>query len=218
MQHIDKLQIDSDMRLAIKPFIKEYTDKKGLKSIVKNYHKNLRNPSNARELITTLDNSFILTNDTDLSNVRELLVVEVQSEHITGQAGKMMNLINYLATINLYHQAKLDGKLDFVKRVENWTPHFISICENYNMNFTGIVLVLGGPSGMKNVHNEFTNMKGNFKNTFALHIAKLTENISILEASTDYIVYKWKKELEFKLGLKFDFELVLPSGYRYMEE
>ena len=88
----------------------------------------------------------------------------------------------------------------------------MEMCEKYNLNFSGIVLIIGGPSGIKNLHSIFREMKGNFKTILATDIANLSDNTLYID---DYLKYRTLKELEFKLKFKIDFELVLPSGFRF---
>jgi len=298
--------IEPELTLGIHKFIRNYATKNGLKYTFKtgrNYPSNLRNPRNARQRITNLDGSYLITNDqrnskvedtnsdkprngyfvlqdriskatqqllkqnsknenfrdytpyknlkqhlgdiekgvkfveeekmyqnnllTDknllenitinvLPNIRELVIVEAKSyvkkEYVVDQASKMMDLINYFSDANFFYQCRRDGKLDTAKKIEKWTPQFMEMCEKYNLNFSGIVLIIGGPSGIKNLHSIFREMKGSFKTILATDIANLSDNTLYID---DYLKYRTLKELEFKLKFKVDFELVLPSGFRF---
>lgn len=181
---------------------------KGVKFVEeeKMYQNNLLTDKNLLENITV----------NVLPNIRELVIVEAKSyvkkEYVVDQASKMMDLINYFSDANFFYQCRRDGKLDTAKKIEKWTPQFMEMCEKYNLNFSGIVLIIGGPSGIKNLHSIFREMKGSFKTILATDIANLSDNTLYID---DYLKYRTLKELEFKLKFKIDFELVLPSGFRF---
>lgn len=153
-------------------------------------------------------------------SIRELFIVEAKSflkkEYVEAQAEKMMNLIDYFSKVYLYYESEKDGRFKEVKEHENWTIQFIELCKQYNMKFTGLILILGGPSGIKNIYNEFTQMKGNFKRLLAQNIIGIKEKLNTIESS--YIKYKLEKEYEFKLLIHTDFFLVTPGSYRFSEE
>lgn len=156
-------------------------------------------------------------------SIRELAIIEAKSflkiEYVRDQAEKMMNLINYFSSVYLYYKAKEDGRLEEVRIYERWTKNFIELCEKYNMRFTGLILVLGGPSGIKNIYNEFSKMIGDFNREFSENKTELTAYIDNVDnEKAEYMKYKFKTELEFKLMIKTEFFLVTPGSYRFANE
>jgi polyhydroxyalkanoate synthesis regulator phasin len=140
----------------------------------------------------------------------------VSSEYINCQKQKMHNLIDYFATANLYYEAKKHGNFDTINQIENWTTNFNKICTQFNMNFDGIIIIIGGPYSSKQIKFLLDNMNEIFLNEFEIKINALKNKLKLLQ-NDEILRFIYTTKLNYMERLIKDFDLSLPSGARFID-
>jgi polyhydroxyalkanoate synthesis regulator phasin len=137
----------------------------------------------------------------------------VSSEYINCQKQKMHNLIDYFATANLYYEAKKHNKI-----IEAWNNNFDKICNQFDMNFDGIIIIIGGPYSSKIIDTIFASMKEKFFEEFNNKKIELENKLTKLPSNNEYDILRFIYTTKFNYlsRLIINFDLSLPSGARFI--
>ncbi len=153
-------------------------------------------------------------------NKRYLVIVE--SKQCLSQAlleediwNKMVNIIRFFIDVNLYYKSKIYNQ--DAASFELYTQEFQQLCENYNLNFDGIVFVIGGGYITENIKNTFKEACGKFNSYL---IKRTHESIvnSQKQIKHEYVIWRERITRDYLFNLFIDHHLVLVNGSRFKQE
>ncbi len=155
-----------------------------------------------------------------IQNKRYLVIVEAKqclSQELlqTDVMKKMKNIIRFFIDVNLYYKAKI---YKWGVGYEFFTPEFIQLCETYNLNFDGIVFIIGGSYITENINNTFKEVCGKF-NSYLINLTHQTIENSQEMNKKGYEYNIWKSQItrDFLFNLFIDHRLVLVNGNRFKQ-
>jgi hypothetical protein len=121
--HNQDLSTEPEITHGIKDFIREYSNQHGFKYTFrtgKNYPSNLRQPENAKKLITNIDGSYILSNDPENSRAQDATRYDDVFFSVDARLKKAAQIINRTST-----NARTRNKE--ISQVKRLTSHTIDL-------------------------------------------------------------------------------------------
>jgi hypothetical protein len=140
----------------------------------------------------------------------------LSKDYIDDQHDKMINLIRFFKATYLYYKSRDSGLLTKISMIKGWSKKFITLCEQKNLLFNGIIVVLGGPHKSKKIDEWFKDMQ----KAFYLQLDEEKElslgRDELNNPSTDHN-FMYKCENDFITSVKIEFGLLITNGNRYSE-
>lgn len=221
MQSKIKTNINLHTRTSINIEAKPQDRAKNLELLKKNV-KMIQNEQNAVELLNKQKQSMIATLQT-IPIKRMICIIEakfyVSKEYIDAQKQKMHNLIDYFTATNLYYIAKEQNKFDIINLMEKWTSNFDKTCKQFNMQFDGIIIIIGGPYSSKIIDILLANMKEQFYIEFENKKKELQDKIISFPTDNnkyDDLRFIYQTKLNYVTRLIIDFDLLITTGNRFI--
>ena len=140
----------------------------------------------------------------------------LSKDYIDDQHDKMINLIRFFKATYLYYKSRESGRIPEINIITGWSNNFIRLCEQKNLLFNGIIVVLGGPHKSKKIDKWFNEMKDEFNLKFNEEKLLSLKRVQLYNLSTDQH-FMYKCENDFMTSVKIEFGLLITNGNRYSE-
>ena len=138
----------------------------------------------------------------------------LSKDYIDDQNDKMINLIRFFKATYLYYKSREIGILENIRIIKGWSDNFTKLCEQKNLLFNGIIIVLGGPYKSKKINEWFDEMKNKFNITFNEEKELSLNRVQLDNPSTDHN-FMYKFENDFMTSVKVEFGLLITNGNRF---